>query len=553
MIGGSNAGVAYVELRAKLDQFERDLKQAESSALKGGTAIGTKVDTGVRSKLKGLGDFGKKIGKALAVGAGAALAGVAVAGKFALEAAQEAAEVGAQTEAVLKSTGGAANITAEEIGNLATKISLYSAIEDDAIKVGQNMLLTFTNIRNEVGEGNDIFTQASERLVDMSVGMGTDMKSSAIQLGKALNDPVKGVTALGRAGVQFTDKQKKTIEAFIDSNQRMKAQKVILRELTEQFGGSARKVGNTKSWDKMKNAIGEVMESIGTALLPTVNDLANRLSRFVQSEKFRDWLEKAEVWLKKKLPEAIEKAKRWLDNDLKPALQNVADALRPVVGFLGDVFRLMGKIAERAGGFANILKNIIPAVGAVDLFGGGDSGGGFGPTVGLTAVGQRLQGGGFSVTGHPSFPPIGRHTPGSYHYSGRAIDVNWPGPGETEKLNALAGAMKLSLGNRIKELFYPGYDPVGGHDKHLHLAMDTGGWVKGPATVHVGNIRERVHFTPERQRGGVVNMTFNISADSMTNGKKLVGLIRSEIQGALKAEYHWQARMDGARGWHLAS
>ena len=33
-------------------------------------------------------------------------------------------------------------------------------------------------------------------------------------LGKALNDPVKGITALGRAGVTFTDEQKKQIKQW---------------------------------------------------------------------------------------------------------------------------------------------------------------------------------------------------------------------------------------------------------------------------------------------------------------------------------------------------
>ncbi len=71
------------------------------------------------------------------------------------------------------------------------------------------------------------------------------MKSSAIQLGKALNDPIKGVTALQRVGVSFTATQKDQIKALVESGKTMEAQKLILRELNKEFGGSATAAGKT--------------------------------------------------------------------------------------------------------------------------------------------------------------------------------------------------------------------------------------------------------------------------------------------------------------------
>jgi phage-related minor tail protein len=93
--------------------------------------------------------------------------------------------------------------------DLATAISNKTGIDDEAIQSGENLLLTFTNIRNETGKGNDVFNQATQTITDMSVALGQDMKSSAIQVGKALNDPIKGVTALQRVGVSFTAAQKR--------------------------------------------------------------------------------------------------------------------------------------------------------------------------------------------------------------------------------------------------------------------------------------------------------------------------------------------------------
>lgn len=157
----------------------------------------------------------------------------------------EHARVAAQTEAVLKSTGAAANVTAGQIERLAGQIMAKSGIDDEAIQSGENLLLTFTQIRNEAGRGNDIFAQATKVMADMSVALGQDVKSSALQLGKALNDPIHGLTALRRVGVSFTEDQQRQIKALAESGHAMEAQKLILAELHKEFGGSAEAAGKT--------------------------------------------------------------------------------------------------------------------------------------------------------------------------------------------------------------------------------------------------------------------------------------------------------------------
>jgi phage-related minor tail protein len=171
----------------------------------------------------------------LAVGA----AGLAGAVKDSIGEYREAQKVGAQTNAVIKSTGGAAGVSAKHVGDLATAISKKAGIDDEAIQSGENLLLTFKGVRNEVGKGNDIFDQATQTITDMSVSLKQGLKPSAIQVGKALNDPVKGITALGRVGVQFTEGQKKMIAGLVKSGDTLGAQKIILKELKSEFGGSA--------------------------------------------------------------------------------------------------------------------------------------------------------------------------------------------------------------------------------------------------------------------------------------------------------------------------
>ena len=126
----------------------------------------------------------------------------------------------AQTNAVLKSTGGAANVTAKEVSSLAESLMQKSGVDDEAIASGENLLLTFTNIRNEAGKGNDIFNQATGVMLDMSVALGQDMKTSAIQVGKALNDPIKGMTALQRVGVSLHRRPEEDDQRMQESGQR---------------------------------------------------------------------------------------------------------------------------------------------------------------------------------------------------------------------------------------------------------------------------------------------------------------------------------------------
>lgn len=219
------------------------------------------------------------IGPAVIAGGTAALVSF---GKGAVAAFGEARKVTAQTEAALKSTGGAAGVTGGQIGDLANKLKRLSGVEDETIQSGQNMLLTFTNIKNGVGAGNQIFDKATKTMLDMSVALGQDTKSSAIQLGKALNDPIRGVSALQRVGVTFTQQQKDQIRALVESGRTMDAQKVILAELNKEFGGSAAAQGAALGpGEKLRLAWGDLQEQVGSALVPALQKLAEMLSGLI--------------------------------------------------------------------------------------------------------------------------------------------------------------------------------------------------------------------------------------------------------------------------------
>lgn len=214
--------------------------------------------------------------------------GVAAGAAFAFNEWNEAEKVGRQTEAVLASTGAAAWTTADAVSDLAGEISKKTAIDDEAIQVGQNWLLTFKKVRNEAGEGNDIFDRTTRTMVDLSVAMGSDSKTAANLLGKALNDPVKGVTALSKVGVTFTAQQKEQIKALAETGDVLGAQKIILAEVESQVKGSAE--AQATSYDRAKVAAGNLAETVGGVLAPAVETVADKAAIAA------DWFGELEEW-----------------------------------------------------------------------------------------------------------------------------------------------------------------------------------------------------------------------------------------------------------------
>lgn len=179
-----------------------------------------------------------------------------------------------QLNAVIASTGGVAGITSEHAQELASSLQGVTKFSDEAILGAENMLLTFTSI------GKDVFPEATKTALDMSEALGQDLKASSIQLGKALNDPINGVSALRRVGVQFTEDQEEVIKSLVETGRLEEAQTLILRELSREFGGSAEAAGLTFAGGiaRLNNKFDDMKEKIGMAIMPTLSTLTDALS-----------------------------------------------------------------------------------------------------------------------------------------------------------------------------------------------------------------------------------------------------------------------------------
>lgn len=321
----------------------------------------SKVLGGISKNATAMGNSLKSAGKVAALGLAGGIGIAAVGIKAFVGEAEEARKIMSQTEAVLKSTGGAAGLNAKQIAAMAQEYSNATNFTDDAVQSAQNVLLTFTKV------GKEAFKPATAAILDMSTALGTDLQSATILVGKALNDPIKGVTALTKSGVQFTKSQKDQIAALVANNDLLGAQKIILGELETQFGGSAAAAADPMT--QLGNTIGELKEQLGTLLLPVVMTFARVLkddivpmiqtatgaignfATVIRAGLSGDITAAAEAF--NLLPGPLQAIALWLA-DNRPTIENVARAI-------GEFAERVGELAKDAlAGWVRIFQELAP-------------------------------------------------------------------------------------------------------------------------------------------------------------------------------------------------
>jgi len=198
-------------------------------------------------------------------------------GKESIQAASDSQQAFARIEQAIITTGGAAGYTAEQLNEMAAGLQKMTIFEDDQILTDvTSQLLTFTNIAGTQ------FERAQKAALDMSTVLGKDLNGAmaklgptSIQIGKALNDPIKGITALSKAGVQFSEDQKAVIKSLVETGKVAEAQNMILNELEKEFGGQAKTMAESGLGpiEKLKNSWGDFKELIGGGLIGIINQL----------------------------------------------------------------------------------------------------------------------------------------------------------------------------------------------------------------------------------------------------------------------------------------
>lgn len=252
------------------DEFQRGGEQAEDALGEVGDRGEREFDRIEREASDVSGRIGASFGRLGGLLAGA-FAAVQV-GQFLRNAVLEADALGdaiAVSEQIIEQTSGAAGLLAEDIRAISQELSLEIGVDSVQVQEAANVLLTFRNV------SSDTFDQALGLAADLSTVLGTNLQGATLQLGKALNDPVRGINALARAGVQFTEAQREQIAAMVESGDILGAQQIILAELEGQVGGTA--AVSADSWQVVTNAFRETQRELGAALIPAIDSIAPAL------------------------------------------------------------------------------------------------------------------------------------------------------------------------------------------------------------------------------------------------------------------------------------
>lgn len=312
-----------------------------------------------------------------AAGVAAAVGGAVIVGKQLIGSFFESEVAAVRLKAVLRATGAEWFTSAQQIQGFSTELQHATGISDEEITNLQTLLLTFREI------GPEVFQRTTEAALDMSLVFGQEVSGSAIQLGKALQDPIQGVTALRRVGVQMSDAQEELIKKFVESGEVLKAQEIILEEVEHQVGGVAREMGETGAAkvNRFANAIDDLKESLGEALFEGLEPLLDEAIAWAESDEARQFTQD--------LAQDIQDLGSAL-GDARAGVQDLHSALADVVN--SGPFQIA---IELAGSGAGLIATLLGAgVGGKLLGPGGALIGGGAGLVGSspsTGIGDRVR------------------------------------------------------------------------------------------------------------------------------------------------------------------
>lgn len=190
-------------------------------------------------------------------------------------------------EQVYKSMGDQTGVAAKAAEDYASKLEFQIGVEDETIMAAQAKIATFKDVSSTTARLAGITDRATQAAFDMSATGFGEATDTAVQLSKALQDPIRGITALRRSGITFTEAEQKKIKTMVQSNHLLDAQKLILSAVEKQVGGVAAATADPLL--KMKIGWTEISESIGKLVLPYLQQFATWVSTFIP--KLQGWIE----------------------------------------------------------------------------------------------------------------------------------------------------------------------------------------------------------------------------------------------------------------------
>jgi hypothetical protein len=233
--------------------------------------------------------------KAVALSAGGAIVGIFAVkkildfGKAAIKAATDAETSARRLLATWRANAGAVDKTFEDLQRFSKEVQSTTLFSADEIELAMAQLLSYKSIAGETFE--------------RTIRLGSDMASvfgglerSTEALARALDDPIRGLGQLRKAGFTFEDSVLSQVTALTEQNRTLEAQSVLLTALEAEVGGVAREMKTgwvgaldaaKKGWIGVREAIGEALLEAGggTSTIETMVGALKGLETWVRSAK----------------------------------------------------------------------------------------------------------------------------------------------------------------------------------------------------------------------------------------------------------------------------
>jgi hypothetical protein len=263
------AGIS-TKLWLDASDFVRGIDRSKKSASSLKTSMSS-IGSGIGSAFSGITKSVGAIGIA-ATGAAAAVGGIA----YKLI---SIGEEGLQAENRIKSVVKTMGLFGTQSGDVASRLiemadatELATGVDGDLIMAAQAKLATFKELAKTAGTTGGAFDRATQASVDMAAVFGGDASNYAVQLGKALEDPEKGLAALKRTGALTTSQIKAISEEFAATGNRAKAFDQVLKAIETQVGGAANATASGMS--RIKVSIGQMLEEVGKPMAEVFSQFA---------------------------------------------------------------------------------------------------------------------------------------------------------------------------------------------------------------------------------------------------------------------------------------
>ncbi len=206
--------------------------------------------------------------------------------------AQEQAEV--RLQSTLAATQQACGMTASELLNLADSLQKVTTYSDQEIIAAEQVLVATRKI------GREVMPEATKAILDMAAATGEDLTGAAQRLGQALADPAGEIESLKEANIQLTEEQAENIKKVQEQNGLYAAQKLLLQEVKNTYGGIAESLANTDTgkleklqdaWQDLKEGLGETLMNSLDGVLDYTLSLVERIEGFVDEHNENTRLE----------------------------------------------------------------------------------------------------------------------------------------------------------------------------------------------------------------------------------------------------------------------